>query len=101
MMHRLPRRSGLVDVRRSSPGQTSFVTPCSSDMDSVPLAVGVGTQLLLRRQRHLGGAVSLTHLENLLLCGARFRYPVAAVDSVAFPRVQTVSDAVHGIQVLL
>ena len=31
------------------------------DVDPVPLAVGLGPQLLLRRQRHLGGAVALAH----------------------------------------
>jgi len=55
------------------------------DVDSVPLAVGVGTQLLLRRQRHLCGAVSLTHLATSYFVAPSFGNSVAAVDSVAFP----------------
>ena len=52
---------GLVHVGGVEPGADLVGHARQLDVDAMPLAVGVGPQLLLRRQRHLGGAMSLAH----------------------------------------
>src|SRR5919106_920237 len=61
MVNRLPSRTGLVHVGRIESGADLVGHVRQLDVDSTPFAVGVRPELLLRRQRHLGGAVSLAH----------------------------------------
>jgi hypothetical protein len=62
-------------------------------MDPVPLAMGAGSQFLLRRQRHLGGAMSLAHC-YLLLRGFPLWFRLLLVATVADPRSPVVSPSV-------
>ena len=61
VMDRLPCGARFVDVVWFQP-RTHLVGHLTElNMDAVPLAVSVGTQLQFRRQRHLSGAMTLAH----------------------------------------
>ncbi len=61
MVQRLPCCAGFVQVFGFQTGTHLMRYLIELDMDAVPLAMGVGTQFLLRRQRHLCGAMALAH----------------------------------------
>jgi hypothetical protein len=61
LVQRLPRCTGLVDVLGFDTSRDILSNVLELHMDPVSLAMGVRTQFLFRRQRHLGGAVSLAH----------------------------------------
>ena len=57
----LPCRPRLVDVDRIQSGADLVGNVLQLGVDPMPLAVGLGPQLLLRRQRPIGRAVALAH----------------------------------------
>jgi len=69
MMHRLPRATRFVQVFRIGAGAHQVRDLVELDMDPVALTVRVGAPLLLRRQRHLGGAMTLAHRATSLSGG--------------------------------
>ena len=61
VVYRLPGRTRFVDFIGLEP-RTHLVGHLTElNMDPVPLAMSVGTQLQFRRQRHLCGAMTLAH----------------------------------------
>ena len=79
VMDRLPCGARLVDVVRFQPRAHLVGHLTELNVDAVPLAMSVGTQLQFRRQRHLSGAMTLAH--RLPPC----RTPVPVGDRVCEP----------------
>jgi hypothetical protein len=61
VVDRLPCGTRFVEILGLEPGAHLVRNLTELNMDAVPFAVGVGTQLLFRRQRHLCGAMTLAH----------------------------------------
>jgi hypothetical protein len=65
MMFGLPCRTGLMKILRIKTGADLVGHVVEFHMDSVSFAVGVRSDLLLRQHRHIGPAMTLTHLGYL------------------------------------